>query len=125
MDNPDGTRQAWPAQVWAGLVAVPAVAVLAGAPIAASVLAALVAGVFAGRTTMRIVPPAAPQAPPPPLPAADSMARLRHDLNGILAPALLTADRLQMHADPAVKRAGEILAETVERAAARIAMTKQ
>ena len=33
-------------------------------------------------------------------------ATLRHDIRGILSPALLTADRLLNHADPAVKRAG-------------------
>ena len=42
--------------------------------------------------------------------------RLRHDLRGALSPALLTADRLLTHADPKVKRAGEIMVKSVERA---------
>jgi hypothetical protein len=42
--------------------------------------------------------------------------RLRHDLRGVLSPALLTADRLLNHADPKVKRAGEIMVRAVERA---------
>ena len=45
-----------------------------------------------------------------------AMAKINHDLRGILSPALLTAERLQMHADPAVKRAGDVLTRTVERA---------
>jgi hypothetical protein len=49
---------------------------------------------------------------------------LRHDLRGILSPAMLIADRLQSHADPAVQRAGAVVMRTVERAAARLAETK-
>jgi hypothetical protein len=46
---------------------------------------------------------------------------LRHDLRGILSPAMLIADRLLAHEDPAVQRAGELVNRTVERAAARLA----
>ncbi len=42
--------------------------------------------------------------------------RLRHDIRGVLSPVLLIADRLLNHADPAVKRSGEIMVRTVERA---------
>jgi signal transduction histidine kinase len=45
-----------------------------------------------------------------------AVARISHDLRGILAPALLTAERLQNHQDSAVQRAGEILLRTVDRA---------
>ena len=45
-----------------------------------------------------------------------AVARISHDLRGILAPALLTAERLQNHQDAAVQRAGEILLRTVDRA---------
>ena len=38
------------------------------------------------------------------------VAKVSHDLRGILTPALLTAERLQLNADPQVQRAGEILA---------------
>ena len=51
-------------------------------------------------------------------------ATLRHDIRGILSPALLTADRLLNHADPGVKRAGELMVRTVERTTARLAETK-
>jgi hypothetical protein len=50
---------------------------------------------------------------------------LRHDLRGILSPAMLIADRLATHADPSVQRAGDVITRTVERAAARLAETKK
>lgn len=43
------------------------------------------------------------------------VAKVSHDVRSILTPALLNADRLQQHADPAVQRAGEIIAQAVER----------
>lgn len=46
-----------------------------------------------------------------------AMAKVNHDLRGILSPAMLTAERLQMHSDPSVQRAGDLLVGTVERAA--------
>ena len=45
-----------------------------------------------------------------------ALARVSHDLRGILAPALLTAERLQGNADPALRRIGDSIARTVERA---------
>jgi signal transduction histidine kinase len=45
-----------------------------------------------------------------------AVATISHDLRGILAPALLTAERLQNHQDKAVQRAGDILLRTVDRA---------
>jgi signal transduction histidine kinase len=44
------------------------------------------------------------------------VAKVSHDLRGILTPALLTSERLQLHADPKVQRAGEMLAQAVDRA---------
>jgi hypothetical protein len=52
-------------------------------------------------------------------------ASLRHDLRGILSPALLTAERLLGHADPVIRRAGEMMVKTVERASERLAETKK
>ena len=52
---------------------------------------------------------------------AEQQRRLRHDLRGALSPALLMADRLLTHADPAVKRAGEIMVKSVDRAASLLA----
>jgi signal transduction histidine kinase len=45
------------------------------------------------------------------------VAKVSHDLRGILTPALLTAERLQLNTDPRVQRAGEILVQAVDRAA--------
>ena len=43
--------------------------------------------------------------------------RLRHDLRGALSPAMLTADRLLAHPDPTARRYGEVISQSVERAA--------
>jgi signal transduction histidine kinase len=45
-----------------------------------------------------------------------AMAKVSHDLRGILSPALLAAERLQSSQDPAVRRGGDILVLSVERA---------
>ena len=50
---------------------------------------------------------------------------LRHDLRGMLSPALLVADRLVMHADPKVVRAGETIIKSVKRVSERLAETKE
>lgn len=52
------------------------------------------------------------------------VASLRHDVRGMLSPALLVADRLSEHADPAVRRAGQTVIRTVERVTARLAETR-
>jgi hypothetical protein len=46
---------------------------------------------------------------------------LRHDMRGILSPALLVSDRLLTHEEPHVKRAGDVMMRTVERAVSRLA----
>jgi hypothetical protein len=67
--------------------------------------------------------PAAPAAPaPPPAAAAEDdtklyVRRLRHDLRGALSPAMLTADRLLSHPDATARRYGEVICQSVERAA--------
>ncbi|HET9019532.1 MAG TPA: HAMP domain-containing sensor histidine kinase [Acetobacteraceae bacterium] len=45
-----------------------------------------------------------------------AVAKISHDLRGILSPALLTAERLQMSQDASIKRAGDTLVRAVERA---------
>jgi hypothetical protein len=42
--------------------------------------------------------------------------RRRHDVRGALSPALLTADRLTSHGDESVRRAGEIVVQSLQRA---------
>jgi signal transduction histidine kinase len=51
------------------------------------------------------------------------VAKVSHDLRGILTPALLTAERLQLNSDPRVQRAGEILVQAVDRAADMVRRT--
>lgn len=51
-------------------------------------------------------------------------ASLRHDLRGALSPALIVADRLAVSADPAVRKAGETVIRSIERASALIAASK-
>ena len=46
--------------------------------------------------------------------------QLRHDLRGILSPAMLTADRLTTSQDPLMRRAAEAMISTVERAEERL-----
>jgi signal transduction histidine kinase len=45
-----------------------------------------------------------------------TLAKVSHDIRGILSAALLTADRLTTHADPKVAHAGEVMVTAVERA---------
>lgn len=51
-------------------------------------------------------------------------AGLRHDLRGALSPALIMSDRLVESSDPAVRRAGEAVIRSIERAAALLAAAK-
>lgn len=51
-------------------------------------------------------------------------ASLRHDLRGALSPALIASDRLAVSADPAVRKAGEAVIQSIERASALIATSK-
>ena len=51
-------------------------------------------------------------------------ATLRHDLRGVLSPALMMSDRLLTHADPAVQRAGNAVVRSIERATALLATSK-
>jgi hypothetical protein len=53
--------------------------------------------------------------------AAEQFARLGHDLRGILSPALLAAERLQLHQDESVRRAGDVVVRAVERAVGALA----
>lgn len=54
----------------------------------------------------------------------DSGAHLRHDLRGVLSPALMMADRLLRNEDPAIRRAGQAVVRSVERATALLAENK-
>lgn len=49
---------------------------------------------------------------------------LRHDVRGMLSPALLVADRLLAHSDPKVVRAGETVIKAINRAIERLTETR-
>ena len=51
-------------------------------------------------------------------------AGLRHDIRGALSPALIMSDRLIESTDPGVRRAGEAVIRSIERAAALLAAAK-
>ncbi len=52
-----------------------------------------------------------------------SVAKIGHDLRNVLAPALLSSERLEMHADPAIRRSGEVIMNAVDRANELIGQT--
>lgn len=124
--------------VWIGLGCLPLLAMLtgfgAGAVAACGVAIALLAAFTCAPS---VPPPAAPESPAAPPPAIatipseervreleEAISKLRHDLNGILSPALLNADRLLANPDPTIRRIGEVVAATVDRAATRLAATR-
>lgn len=53
-----------------------------------------------------------------------SSSALRHDLRGVLSPALMMADRLVNNPDPAVRRAGNAVVRSVDRATALLTASK-
>lgn len=52
-------------------------------------------------------------------------ASLRHDVRGMLAPALLVTDRLLTHPDPKVVRAGETVIKAVRRVEEKLIATRE
>ena len=97
----------------------------AGLPFIASGLLAAVAAGFVQYAALRLQKP-----PEPVVPANETdnrldtyrahTAALRHDLRGVLSPALMVSDRLVNHQDPAVQRAGQTVVRSIERATALI-----
>lgn len=49
---------------------------------------------------------------------------LRHDIRGVLSPALMVADRLVSNPDPSVRRAGDAVVRSVERATALLTASR-
>ncbi len=94
----------------------------AGVPFIASGLLAAVAAGFVEYAALRL------QKPVVPANETDNRldtyrahtAALRHDLRGVLSPALMVSDRLVNHQDPAVQRAGQTVVRSIERATALI-----
>ena len=100
--------------------------------IACAALAAVCAGLMlyaAGRwQTVRVTATVPPVAPPPVSePALDvatarievlehELSALRHELRGALSPALMVSDRLLRSEDPLIRRAGDAVVRSVQRA---------
>lgn len=53
--------------------------------------------------------------------AAAELKRMRHDARGHLVPAMLCAERLQAHADPAVVKAATTILASLDRTTAGLA----
>ena len=77
----------------------------------------LTAGFLVGATIMWILR----RTPPVPDDRAASMAiairRLTHDIRGALSPALLAAERLERHDDPAARESAAVIIRTLQRVA--------
>ena len=84
-----------------------------------------------GRWLQDRVPAPLPVPVPVPVPVEDpavarlatlerEMSSLRHELRGALSPALMVSDRLLKSEDPLIRRAGDTVVRSVERAAAMI-----
>ena len=65
-------------------------------------------------------PVAAPQASAP---TADS--KLRHDIRGIVSPAMLAAEQLDTSSDPAVQKAAKTINDSLDRLTARLKQRPQ
>ena len=106
------------------------------------VLASLLAACFAGATVYAAGRWALPQTSLPPSRETDPSfhnltveqrlhllekrtATLRHKLRGVLSPALMVSDRLLKNDDPAIRRAGDAVVRSIERATALIVRNKQ
>lgn len=112
-----------------------------GVPFIASIAAAaLLAGLaaFAALSAL-VVRPFAPLGPGRPAAMVERAVRqrarlgaleaatssLRHDLRGLLSPAVLVTDRLVAHPDPKVVKAGETVLRAIGRATDRLADTRE
>ena len=90
-------------------------------------LGAAVSGVCAGlliysfgRWKAARTPPLAAPVEDPAIAHLAEMSTLRHELRGALSPALMVSDRLLRSEDPLIRRAGEAVVRSVERATALI-----
>ena len=114
---------------WCGVMALSAaggalVLAAAGVPAIVAVLAAgvLVGGLMFAVASRRLAAVQTLQRQVNDLEAAAST--LRHDLRGVLSPALMVADRLVNNPDPAIRRAGDAVVRSVDRATALLTASK-
>ena len=96
----------------------------------------VIVGAFLAAATVGVVQYAAQRAQPAPDRSGEAAltaeiatlrttnASLRHDLRGVLSPALMMSDRLLNHADPAVQKAGQVVVRSIDRATALLSASK-
>ncbi len=104
----------------------------------AAILAAVAAALVQYAALRAVLAPAVPAPASAPVPDTAVVARLeqeladhrahtaalRHDLRGVLSPALMVSDRLINHAEPTVQRAGQAIVRSVERATSLLAESR-
>lgn len=73
------------------------------------------------------LPPAAPTGPQPPTPSGatapqgtDPDPKLRHDLRGLMSPAMLAAEQLSLNPDPQIQKAADTINAALDRLTARL-----
>ena len=95
--------------------------------IAAAAAVAVMSGVVVGAVAARLFRPA-----PPDLSALERVrlleaqsSALRHDMRGVLTPAMMMGDRLLANEDPKVQRAGAAIVKSVQRATALLGENKR
>ena len=50
----------------------------------------------------------------------DATRKLGHELRNVLSPAMMMAERISMHTDPQVQRAGKLILDSLDKATALI-----
>lgn len=82
-------------------------------------LAAACAAWITTRQTTLIQPtPETASAPPQPMQEQDP--KLRHDIRGIISPAMLAAEQLSLNQDPVVQKAASTINDSLDRLTARL-----
>lgn len=71
-------------------------------------------------TSLSPQPGHTPPTPAPAAPAGDNDPKLRHDIRGIISPAMLAAEQLALSQDPAVEKAATTINDSLDRLAARL-----
>ncbi|MCP1242078.1 hypothetical protein GOB86_05925 [Acetobacter lambici] len=91
-------------------------------PLLTTALVGLAGGCAAWITTCLPIPatpqPATPPSPTAPLGKDDP--KLRHDIRGIISPAMLVAEQLLLSQDPATKKAATTINDSLDRLTARL-----
>ncbi|GBQ50268.1 hypothetical protein AA18895_1890 [Acetobacter ghanensis DSM 18895] len=80
--------------------------------------AACAAWITTRQTTLTQPAPETASAPPQPMQEQDP--KLRHDIRGIISPAMLAAEQLSLNQDPVVQKAASTINDSLDRLTARL-----